>query len=172
MRSIAIPLPCGLQLFLCQALCEALLHQVCHAHNQNCSSKSFVPFGHICRASCLCWEWPLVLFTHFAVDLWLLSLLPALLLRWLLTWSLPRTCMSCTRKSLQTSSSWAGELGWGWNISVVDRQRLLPANQLSYFLFWRQGIECVLSQGARNSVCFAGTSDPVRPGILTLSCSF
>ena len=70
----------------------------------------------------------LVLFTHFAEDLWLLSLLPALLIRWLLTWSLLRTCMSCTRKSLQTSSSWAGELGRGWNVSVVDRQHLLPAD--------------------------------------------
>lgn len=29
-------------------------------------------------------------------------------MRWLLTWNLLRTCMSCTRKSLQTSSSWAG----------------------------------------------------------------
>ena len=46
-----------------------------------------------------------------------LAFFSALLLRWLLTWNLLRTCMSCTRKSLQTSSSWAGELGRGWNVS-------------------------------------------------------
>uniref|UniRef100_A0A9L0JIB7 Uncharacterized protein n=1 Tax=Equus asinus TaxID=9793 RepID=A0A9L0JIB7_EQUAS len=31
-------------------------------------------------------------------------------MRWLLTWNLLRTCMNCTRRSLQMSSSWAGTL--------------------------------------------------------------
>ena len=69
------------------------------------------------------------------------------------------------------SSSWAGK----WE--VRERKVSVIAKVFCHLTryctpSWRQNIESVLSQGAVNSVCFVGSSDPVRPRIFILNCSF
>lgn len=85
-------------------------------HNMLCSSLELLQFTELgsiwTNFMCL---FCLVVASHsypfFSMNFWLLSFLSCLL-RWLLTWNLLRTCMNCTRKSLQMSSSWAGKLGY------------------------------------------------------------
>lgn len=102
-------------------LCRPFLHSMLYSHLEPLQLKSALLHVHVLPVPLLAVGWPLAPSLRFSVDFWLS--IPAVLLRWLLIWSLLRTCMNYTRKSLQMSSFWAGKLaGLGGGKCLSDCQ--------------------------------------------------